>query len=82
MRGFCRGTLDSYRKDACIFLGADLLAGRIQKDCIKGSLGILMPSSAYLMVCGGKGEKFTSWLIRKVVGASPPSRTSLRSRWA
>lgn len=48
------GTLDSYRKDACVFLGADLLAGRIQKDCIKGSLGILMPSSAYLMVAVGK----------------------------
>jgi len=48
------GTLDSYRKDACVFLGANLLAGRIQKDCIKGSLGILMPSSGYLMVAVGK----------------------------
>jgi hypothetical protein len=50
------GTLDSYRKDACVFLGANLLAGRIQKDCIKGSLGILMPSSAVPDGCGGKGE--------------------------
>jgi hypothetical protein len=48
------GTLDSYRKDSCVSLGANLLAGRIQKDCIKGSLGILMPSSAYLMVAVGK----------------------------
>jgi hypothetical protein len=42
------GALDSYRTDTCIFVGSDALAGKVQKGCIKGTLGILLPSSAYL----------------------------------
>jgi hypothetical protein len=75
------GTLDSYRTDGCIFVGADFLAGRVQKGCIKGTLGILMPSSAYLMVTAGKLQIFQlvspegSWRITAAPDRTPAQPT-------
>jgi hypothetical protein len=48
------GTLDSYKSEACIYAGDGILTGKGTNVCTQGAIGVLMPSSAYLMVSVGK----------------------------
>ncbi|MDX6559961.1 MAG: hypothetical protein QOF72_3010 [Blastocatellia bacterium] len=50
------GAFDSYQTAACIFPGSDVEAGKAQKSCVHGKLGILVPSSAFLMIASGNSS--------------------------
>ena len=48
------GALDSYKTESCIFAGDGLVTAKGIDVCTQGAMGVLMPSSAYLMVAVGK----------------------------
>lgn len=79
------GALDSYKTEACIYAGDGILTGKGTNVCTQGTIGVLMPSSAYLMVAVGKMRIIElinpegSWRITATPGGAPaaPSQKAI-----